>query len=140
MNECGSKFTSGCLNVTFRWAPRAIVAGFVGYYSLGFAYERGVMAAIDRVAIPILLQTLGYAGIGAFMPTFQWYSALTVRLIAALAAGILYDLAERVVLFIYRSCFPSPKAQETKMIEELESRFRQEEVLPLSENEITVTV
>jgi hypothetical protein len=136
MNDIGSKLRSGFLNITFRWTPRAGVAFYAGYYSLGFAYEKGVMAAIDRIAIPILLRAFGYAGIGAFMPTFQWYSALSVRLVAALAAGILYDLAERIVLFVWRLCFPLKNAQEMKLQEELKTKFRQEEAFRLSENKM----
>ena len=86
-----------------RWTPRALFAGVAGYYSLGVAYDKGVMAAIDRVAIKVFRHFWGYAGIGAFMPTFQWYSAWGVRIICALAAGILYDLAERIVLAACRA-------------------------------------
>lgn len=86
-----------------RWTPRALIAGVAGYYSLGVAYDKGVMAAIDRVAIRAFRHFWGYAGIGAFMPTFQWYSAWGVRIISALAAGILYDLAERIVLAACRA-------------------------------------
>ncbi len=82
---------------TLKWAPRAIVAGVAGYYSLGFAYDKGIMAAIDRLAISIFRHTVGYTGIGAFMPAFQWYSAWGVRMTAALGAGVLYDVIERVV-------------------------------------------
>lgn len=57
------------------WTPRVIVAAIAGYYSLGIAYEMGIMAAIDQVAISVLKDSVGYAGLGAVMPTFQWYSA-----------------------------------------------------------------
>lgn len=85
------------LQFALKWTPRTIVAGFAGYYSLGVAYEMGIMAAIDRIAIRILRHFMGYAGIGAFMPTFQWYSAWGVRVASALGAGILYDLTERII-------------------------------------------
>jgi len=81
-----------------KWTPRVLVAGFVGYYSLGIAYDLGVMAAIDKVAIRILKNWVGYAGVGAAMPTVQWYTAWAVRVTSAGAAGILYDLGEKVVL------------------------------------------
>ena len=83
------------------WTPRAIVSGLAGYYCLGIAYGIGIMAKIDGVAIPILRSSVGYAGIGAFMPTFQWYSAWAVRIVASIAAGILYDLIERIVRAAY---------------------------------------
>lgn len=84
-----------------KWTPRIIVAAFAGYYCLGFAYDWGIMAAIDRIAIDILKTSVGYAGLGAAMPTFQWYSAWAVRTIAAASAGLLYDLTERSILFVY---------------------------------------
>src|SRR6202030_3659505 len=75
-----------------KWTPRTIIAGFAGYYSLGVAYERGIMAAIDRIAIRILYHFVGYAGIGALMPTIQWYAAWGVRIAAAFTTTLLYDL------------------------------------------------
>jgi hypothetical protein len=103
--------------VTFalRWTPRAIVAGLGGYYSLGIAYDRGIMAAIDRIAIPVLRKTMGHVGMGAVMPTFQWYSAWGVRFISALGAGLLYDLAERVALGAV-SCMKRRLLNERKLI------------------------
>lgn len=103
-----SEQSSYCSPIDFaqfllRWTPRTIIAGFAGYYSLGMAYDRGLMAAIDRVAIQVFRHFLGYAGMGAIMPTFQWYSAWGVRIVAALAAGLLYDLTERMVLISWRS-------------------------------------
>ena len=89
------------LYFAIKWTPRAIVAGLAAYYSLGIAYERGYMAAIDRVAIRTLRHWMGYAGIGAFMPTFQWYSAWSVRMVAALSAGVLYDMIEKVVRAVF---------------------------------------
>lgn len=94
-----------CLHQTAQffltWTPRIIVAGFAGYYSLGIAYDVGIMAAIDRLAISILRDSIGYAGIGAAMPTFQWYSAWAVRTVAAGGAGLIYDLLERLTVFVY---------------------------------------
>lgn len=77
--------------------PYLIVTGFAGYYSLGVAYAYGIMAAIDRVAIHMFKHFFGYAGIGAFMPTFQWYSAWGVRISAAAIAGLLYNLIAKIV-------------------------------------------
>lgn len=78
-----------------RWTPRALVVAVGGYYGLGLAYELGLMALIDQVAIQILKQTVGYAGIGAAMPTVQWYSAWAARIVIGLGSGIIYDFAER---------------------------------------------
>lgn len=83
-------------HIALKWTPRLIIMGIAGYYSLGIAYNKGLMATIDRVAISILRHHVGYIGLGAAMPTFQWYSAWTVRTLAAIAAGILYDLIERI--------------------------------------------
>jgi hypothetical protein len=82
------------------WTPRILIAGIIGYYSLGIAYDWGIMAAIDRVAISILRDTVGYVGIGVFMPTIQWYAAWSVQVISAACAGLLYDLVERLTVFI----------------------------------------
>jgi len=81
----------------FKWTPRVLIVGFVGYYSLGFAYSTGLMAAIDKVAIPIIQHFVGLAGLGATMPIFQWYSALAVRVIAAGIAELIYEGIEKVI-------------------------------------------
>lgn len=91
-----------------KWGPRAIVAGLAGYYCLGVAYESGLMAAIDRIAMRILRPSLGYMGMAAFMPTFQWYSAWGVRVVAAIGAGFLYDLIERIFNAIYQKFISDP--------------------------------
>lgn len=93
------------------WTPRALAAGIGGYYSLGLAYEYGVMASIDQVAIMIIKEWTGTVGIGAMMPTFQWYSAMGVRLVAAAMCGVIYDLIERICLYIYSACFSEPAPQ-----------------------------
>lgn len=87
------------------WTPRTFVGALAGYYSLGIAYEKGVMAAIDRVAIRVLKNSVGYAGIGKFMPSVQWYAAWGVRITATLGATILYDLTERIVYAVARFIF-----------------------------------
>jgi hypothetical protein len=97
-----------------KWTPRAIVAGLAGYYCLGFAYEIGLMARIDALAIRILRSSLGYVGVGAFMPTFQWYSAWGVRIVAALGAGLLYDLSEKVVRAVYSELTSSETIEITE--------------------------
>lgn len=93
-----------------KWTPRTIVACLSGYYSLGVAYEMGIMAAIDRIAIRILRHSLGYMGMAAMMPTFQWYSAWAVRISAAIAAGFIYDLIERVFKIAFASFFKPNEA------------------------------
>jgi len=92
----------------FKWTPRAIAAAVGGYYALGVAYHLGLMALIDRVAIAALRQVVGYAGIGAIMPTFQWYAAWGVRIAAAAGAGLIYDVVEKAVSRCYRGLFPHP--------------------------------
>ena len=84
-----------------KWTPRAIAASIGGYYGLGIAYEWGLMAQIDQVAIQILKNTFGYAGIGDLMPTVQWYTASAMQVIIAIGSGFLYDLAERSAKYAY---------------------------------------
>lgn len=86
---------------SLKWGPRVLIVGFAGYYSLGVAYHWGVMAAIDRIAMDILVHQVGYAGIGAIMPTFQWYAAWGVRITVGLAAGVVYDVFARVIYAVY---------------------------------------
>jgi hypothetical protein len=102
MSDIQSSYSSGFLTLTLRWTPRAIAGCLAGYYSLGIAYEKGWMAALDRIAIQILSHHTGYLGIGAIMPTFQWYSALSVRLLSGLLGALVYDLAERASCAVYR--------------------------------------
>jgi hypothetical protein len=83
------------------WGPYTIAACIGGYYGLGVAYEYGVMAAIDKVAMSILKDQVGYVGMGALMPTVQWYSALAVRTVCAITAGLIYDMIAKIVLFFY---------------------------------------
>lgn len=73
-----------------------MVIGFAGYYGLGLAYQWGLMALIDKVAIAILSNTTGTAGVGVFMPVFQWYAAWGVRFAYALGAELIYERVERV--------------------------------------------
>lgn len=103
------------MTIAFRWTPRAIMAGLGGYYSLGIAYDYGLMASIDRVAIAVFRKTMGHVGMGAFMPTFQWYSAWAVRFSAAVTAGLLYDLAERGIIAAY-SCLRVQALRERPLI------------------------
>lgn len=87
-------------NFAVKWTPRLLVTAFVAYHILGVAYAVGLMAAIDRIAIPIIKAMVGYAGLGATMPVFQWYSALAVQVTGGVFAGIIYDQIEKV----FRHC------------------------------------
>lgn len=91
-----------------KWTPRAIVVLVGGYYGLGIAYEFGLMASVDKVSIYALKYFFGYAGIGAFMPTAQWYSAIAVRCTIGFSAGIVYDLTERCVKYCWNKCHREP--------------------------------
>jgi hypothetical protein len=107
-------FQDQAVQFLLTWTPRLLVVAFAGYYGLGFAYEMGIMAEIDKIAIPIIKSWVGYAGLGAAMPTFQWYSAWGVRMAIAACAGIVYDLSERITLFFINTfksaCCPAPQA------------------------------
>jgi hypothetical protein len=91
-----------------KWTPRAIAATVGGYYGLGIAYELGLMALIDQVAIQILKNIVGYAGIGALMPTVQWYTASAMQVIIGIGSGFLYDLAERCAKYVYAQMNQQP--------------------------------
>lgn len=93
---------SNLANKAVKWGPQIIICGLAGYYSLGWAYKVGLMAAIDRIVIPILIDyfNVGYIALGALMPTIQWYSAWTVRITAALIADAIYEL----ILLIFQKC------------------------------------
>lgn len=82
------------------WTPRAIAVGVGGYYGLGLAYSSGLMAAIDKLAIPIIQHQLGYIGLGAIMPTFQWYAAWSARITFGALFALLYNIIERIILAI----------------------------------------
>lgn len=82
-----------------KWTPRALAMTAGGYYGLGIAYEWGFLALIDQVAIRILKGLFGYVGVGAMMPTVQWYSAWAVRVIFGLTCGVVYDSIEKCVGF-----------------------------------------
>lgn len=82
-----------------KWTPRAIVAGIAGYYVLGFAYELGLMATVDRVAYQALKHFFGRAGAGAIMPSAHWYSAWAIRISAGVVVGGVYDLSERALKY-----------------------------------------
>lgn len=104
-------------NYLFHWTPRIVVATTAGYYSLGLAYAFGVMAQIDALAIPIIVGSVGYMGLGAAMPTFQWYSAWGVRITAFSLAAVIYDLSERIVLLAIRWIKGSPVERKSTIID-----------------------
>lgn len=87
-------------NFIIKWPPRLIVVTYVGYYSLGYAYRKGIMTRIDIIAIPILYKYSSTAGLGVTMPIFQKYSAWTVRTVTGITAGLIYDLIARIVCYI----------------------------------------
>lgn len=109
----------------FKLTPRLIVSTVAGYYCLGYAYEKGVMAQIDKIAMPIMISYLGRGGMAAFMPTFQKYSAWGVRIVSALAAALIYDLCERILTAAWRAIihciFPRPPADP--LMSELKATF-----------------
>ena len=85
----------------YKWTPRAIAVGIGGYYGLGVAYEMGMMAAADRIAIRVIRHFVGYMGVGALMPTFPAYASWSVRITLGIATGILYDLSARCTNYAY---------------------------------------
>lgn len=80
-----------------KWTPRAIAVAIGGYYGLGIAYDYGLMAVIDKIAIDVIKHFAGYAGVGALMPTVQWHAAWVVRVIIGLSFGFIYDRIEVLV-------------------------------------------
>lgn len=83
------------------WGPTAVITCVAGYYGLGIAYDLGVMARIDQIAIPILKNWFGYAGLGAIMPTFQWYAAWAVRLCCGAIAGFICKVMQMALVYIW---------------------------------------
>ncbi len=105
--------SGGTTAFLFKWTPRAIAVAIGGYYGLGIAYECGLMALIDQVAIQVIKHFAGYAGIGAFMPTVQWYAALGARITIGLCVGVIYDLVERSLFYLGRRCHEIALKQNT---------------------------
>jgi hypothetical protein len=89
----------GVAQFLLKWTPRAIAVFVGGYYGLGIAYEFGLMAVIDRYAIQLLKHFVGYAGVGALMPTVQWHAAIGVRIGMGLGTGLIYDVIERSAVY-----------------------------------------
>ena len=87
-----------------KWGCRALAAGFTGYYSLGYAYRIGLMAAIDRIAISLIVKRVGYAGLGAAMPWVQRCAAHAVYLIGASAGACMYEKLKNIFLRSTRLC------------------------------------
>lgn len=83
-------------NLLVKWTPRTIASLLGGYYGLGVAYDLGLMALIDQIAIRFIKHFFGYGGIGALMPTVQWYSAWGVRLVLGITSAISYDCLARM--------------------------------------------
>lgn len=99
MAAISSQRSNGEEIVTFalKWTPRAIAVAIGGYYGLGMAYEFGLLALVDQLAIQAIKHLAGYAGVGALMPTVQWYSAWGLRIVLGLVTGLVYDFIETKV-------------------------------------------
>ena len=54
-------------SIVVKWTPRVLAVAIGSYYGLGLAYELGLMALIDTIAIKIVKHYFGYGGIGALM-------------------------------------------------------------------------
>lgn len=92
--------------IFLQWGPRTIVAAFAGYYGLGYAYMNGITDQIDSVAKRIFYDYFGgYAGVGAFMPSFQYYSAWGIRAAAAIGAAATYDMGARILQVAWNALF-----------------------------------
>jgi hypothetical protein len=83
-------------SLLIKWTPRAAAVAIGGYYGLGLAYEFGWMVLIDKVAIYIIKNFFGTVGVGAIMPTAQWYSAWAARFVIGIGTGFLYDGCEKI--------------------------------------------
>lgn len=88
--------------VGFHIGRRTLVAGAAGYYVLGFAYQTGLMAKVDRLVLDAFFPSVGYFGVGLVMPEVQRRSSLIVRVSAACLAGVLYDILERIFFAVFR--------------------------------------
>ena len=101
--------SENALHFVVKWTPRALAVAIGGYYGLGIAYELGLMALIDRVALRAVKHFFGYTGIGALMPTVQWYAAWGARIAIGVGTGLLYDLAEKCVKWTCARLIPRPR-------------------------------
>ena len=88
-------------NLVANWGFVTVGSFVGGLYGLGFCYKLGVMARIDQIAMPILINWFGYAGLGAIMPTFQWYSAAAVRFCCAAVAGAVCLLIQKIACYLW---------------------------------------
>jgi len=94
--------SSSVMPFLMKWTPRAAFALVGGVYGLGIAYETGLMALIDRVAIYVIKRFFGYVGVGALMPTIQWHAAWLARSTIGGCAAFTYDLTERGSVYVYQ--------------------------------------
>ena len=90
-----------------KWGPRLVVVTLGAYYGLGIAYELGIMAKIDQIAIRYIKSFFGGGltaslWVGLLMPGVQSYSAIGVRIAVGFSAGFCYDRLECVAQFAYR--------------------------------------
>jgi hypothetical protein len=92
----------GVVPFLVKWTPRAVAVAIGGYYGLGIGYDLGLLAIIDKIAIQVLKHLVGYAGVGAYMPTVQVYAAWGIRVTVGLGAGLIYDVCERGAISCYR--------------------------------------
>lgn len=114
-----------CSQMLCVWTPQLVIGAFAGYYSVGYAYDKGVMAVIDRVAIRILKPKVGYVGLGVVMPTVQWYAAWGVRVSAAAIAVGICSGAIKTGKLVW-ACFgrSDPKSEQFSTTEGEEERER----------------
>jgi|GEM_PF-6142905 len=103
-------------HIRIKWTLRGVFALIAAYYALGIAYSVGLMAYLDSLAISILPHYVGYAGMGAAMPWFQWYSAWAVRGLFAIGGALLYDCIAKFAT-ITNNCVKkaAPKFNRPKM-------------------------
>lgn len=103
-------------SVALEWTPRVVVGVVGGYYGLGAAYAYGVMAAIDRIAIAILLPKVGWVGIGALMPLIQWYGAWGVRIGCVILSEVAYHVVLTGVTKAARAVLPGFSTAKEKYV------------------------
>jgi hypothetical protein len=91
------------INFTTKYGVIAVISGYVGYHSLGYAYEYELMATIDRIAMNIILKKIGmgYGALGLLMPRVQWYSACFIQSTVALMVSIILIETQKIILYAY---------------------------------------
>jgi len=83
------------------WSIEGVVGFVGGYYALGLAYDRGLMAEIEKISRRILKPKVGILGLGVAMARVQWYAACVIQVTASIICMALFRLAVKILKYVY---------------------------------------